>query len=106
MNEEETNLLEKPLICPVCSGENPPDTVFCRNLACRKALGEFAYIEEEFATIGRWYERVADKVTDFVGKPHFVLFHGVWFIIWSVTLHCHGVIDHAFLISDRLKPVG
>ena len=82
MNEEETNASEKSIICPACGGENPADTVFCHNPECRKALGEFAYIEEEFATVRRWHERVAEKVSEFVGKPHFVLFHGVWFIVW------------------------
>ncbi len=74
------------IICPMCQGENPGDAVFCQNPACHKALGEFAFVTEEFAAKSSWLERVADRVTRFTGQAHFVTVHVVWFGIW-VTLN-------------------
>jgi uncharacterized membrane protein len=71
-----------PIVCPACRGANPPDAVFCQDPVCRKALGEFRYVREELVAAARWYEKVADRVTGFVGKPHFVVVHVLWFAAW------------------------
>lgn len=71
-----------PIVCPACRGENPPDAVFCQNPVCRKALGEFRYVWEELLAAARWYEKVADRVTGFVGKPQFVVVRVLWFAAW------------------------
>jgi uncharacterized membrane protein len=69
-------------VCPACGGANPSEAVFCGNPACRKALGEFRYVREEFLGKTRWHERLADRVTAFVGKPQFLVVHALWFGIW------------------------
>jgi uncharacterized membrane protein len=74
----------QPIICPVCHGENPPDAVFCGNPECHKALGEFRYVIEELAASSTLLERLADKVTAFTGRPHFVTVHVLWFAAWVV----------------------
>ncbi len=71
-----------PVICPVCGGENAPDAVFCANPACHKALGEFKYVLEELKAEAHWHEVLAEKVTAFIGKPHFLAVHAVWFALW------------------------
>jgi uncharacterized membrane protein len=71
-----------PIACPACGGTNPPDGVFCANPACRKALGEFRYVREELLAASRWYELVADRIAAFVGKPHFLAAHALWFVAW------------------------
>jgi uncharacterized membrane protein len=45
-------------------------------------LGEFKYVKEELMAEARWYEVVADKISDFIAKPHFLLAHSLWFAIW------------------------
>jgi uncharacterized membrane protein len=72
----------KPIVCPACKGENPPDAVFCGNPECRKALGEFRYVIEEVAAKTSRIERLADTVTSFTGRPHFVTAHLAWFAAW------------------------
>jgi uncharacterized membrane protein len=72
----------EPIACPACGGVNPPDTVFCRNPACHKALGEFRFVREELSAASRWHERLADRVAAFVGKPHFLVVHALWFALW------------------------
>ncbi len=72
------------VICPACGGENPKDAVFCENPACHKALGEFKYVLEELMAEKNWIERIADRVTAFVSKPHFITLHTLWFILWIV----------------------
>jgi uncharacterized membrane protein len=74
--------LALPIVCPACAGENPHDAVFCGNPACRKALGEFRYVREELGAVSRWYERLADRIAAFIGKPHFLAIHLVWFAAW------------------------
>src|SRR6185436_21157977 len=54
----------------------------CGNPICGKALGEFRYVREELLAAARWYEKLADRVTAFVGKPHFLLVHVFWFALW------------------------
>jgi uncharacterized membrane protein len=71
-----------PLVCPVCGGENAPDAVFCANPQCHKALGEFKYVIEELRDEARWHEALAERVVDFIGTSHFLVAHGVWFLIW------------------------
>ncbi len=85
-----------PIICPACGGANPADAVFCGKPECHKALGEFRYVREELARKARWHEVVADKVADFIGKPQFLVVHGLWFALW-VTINT-GLIAmlHAF----------
>lgn len=71
--------------CPACGGENPPDAVFCGNHECHKALGEFRYVLEELNAAKHWLEHVADRVTEFAGRPHFVTLHVIWFGIWILA---------------------
>jgi uncharacterized membrane protein len=59
-----------------------PDAVFCANVACHKALGEFRYVYEELHAAAKWYELLADRVAAFIGKPQFLAIHAVWFAIW------------------------
>src|SRR5438128_2842186 len=68
--------------CPACGGSNPPDAVFCGNPACHKALGDFKYVLEELRSEARWHEVLAEKITAFIGKPHFLVVHGLWFALW------------------------
>jgi uncharacterized membrane protein len=69
-------------MCPVCHGANAPDAVFCADPACCKALGEFRYVREELLAVSVWYERLADHVAGFVGKPQFLALHALWFFVW------------------------
>jgi len=70
------------ITCPACKGTNPPDAVFCGNPGCRKALGEFRFVREELDGVTSWHERLADRVTVFVGRPHFLVAHALWFAVW------------------------
>jgi len=74
--------IKPPIVCPVCHGENPPDAVFCANPACCKALGDFRYVREELLAVSVWYERIADRIAGFVGKPQFLALHALWFLFW------------------------
>lgn len=84
-------------ICPACGGANAHDAVFCANAACHKALGEFAYVAEEIAARLNWIHRLADRVSHWVGQPHFVTVHIVWFGLWALVnstwLGAHWVFD-------------
>ena len=73
------------IICPACGGENPEDAVFCGNHQCHKALGEFKYVLEEIQAAKNWVEHLADKVTDFIAKPQFVIIHILWFAVWILA---------------------
>ena len=70
------------LVCPMCGLHNAPDAVFCANEACHKALGEFRYVQEEIQARTHWHESLAERVTGFIGKPRFLVFHIVWFVLW------------------------
>jgi hypothetical protein len=70
-----TALASPSIVCPVCRGINPPDTVFCGNPACHKALGDFKYVLEELRAEAQWHQVVADHVTALIAKPHFVAAH-------------------------------
>lgn len=81
---------QEPIICPACGGANRHDAVFCGNLPCHKALGDFKYVLEELQAEAQWHHRLADKVAAFITTPHFVAAHFLWFALW-VTLNT-GVI--------------
>lgn len=66
--------------CPACGGENAPEAVFCTH--CHKALGDFKYLLEELRAETRWHETVAAKAAAFIGRPHFLAAHLVWFAAW------------------------
>ena len=72
------------LQCPACGGANKAEAIFCASAACGKALGPFAYVHEELAAKTRWYERLADRATDFISRPHFLVVHSLWFVLWLV----------------------
>ena len=76
--------------CPACGGSNDASAVFCANPACGKALGEFRYVREELDAERRWHESVAERVTAFVGRPHYVVAHALWFAAW-VAVNTAGV---------------
>ena len=69
--------------CPACGGENPAETVFCEH--CDKALGPFRYVKEELNAQLSAHEKLADRVTEFIGRPHFVVVHLLWFALWVVA---------------------
>ncbi len=77
------------VICPACGGENPIDAIFCSHehdhQPCLKALGEFKYVLEEFRSERSGLERLADKITKFVGHTYFIIFHMFWFTLWFVA---------------------
>lgn len=73
---------QQPMICPACGGENRFDAVFCANENCHKALGGFRYVREELQQEARWHEMLAEHVSTFIGKPHFVVVHFLWFGVW------------------------
>lgn len=73
------------ILCPACGGENPEDAIFCGNPQCHKALGEFKYVLEELQATKSWIERLADKVTEFIAKPYFIIIHMVWFSVWILA---------------------
>jgi uncharacterized membrane protein len=87
----------EPFRCPACGGANAPDAVFCQNLQCHKALGEFTYVHEGLLTETRWHKVLADKVTAFMTQPHFVAVHVLWFTIWIAlnlgALALFGIFD-------------
>ena len=68
--------------CPACGGANLNDTIFCAH--CAKALGPFRYVKEELNAQLTPHEKLADRVTDFVGRPHFVAAHTLLFILWGL----------------------
>ena len=85
LNNSRLTSHEGIIICPACGGENPEDAVFCGNSECHKALGEFKYVLEELLVSKSWIERLADRVTLFVSRPHFIILHMAWFILWILA---------------------
>ncbi|SMF97631.1 Protein of unknown function [Methylomagnum ishizawai] len=67
------------ILCPACGGENPADAIFCGNHSCHKALGEFRYVLEELRAARHWIEHLADRVSEFAGRPQFIALHVFWF---------------------------
>jgi uncharacterized membrane protein len=72
-------------ICPACGGTNDAEAVFCANHACHKALGGIGYSEEIAAERSTLIERMADRVNHFVGRPHFITAHLIWFVAWLLV---------------------
>ena len=66
--------------CSACGGLNKAAAVFC--VHCRKALGPFRYVREELSAVTTHYEKVADKVTDFIARPSFFVVHTLWLALW------------------------
>ncbi|WP_411728159.1 MFS transporter [Methyloglobulus sp.] len=85
LSNSSSGTYEGIIICPACGGENTEDVVFCGNHQCHKALGEFKYVLEEIQATKNWIERLADKVTDFIAKPQFVILHILWFTVWVLA---------------------
>jgi Predicted membrane protein len=77
-----TATAQDTVFCPQCGGANTADAVFCANPECHKALGDFRYAEEELAREAKAHERVADRVSAFIGNPYFIVIHAVWFVLW------------------------
>jgi len=73
--------LPRPLRCPACGGSNDEEAVFCAH--CHKALGEFPFALEEEEARWRWHERAAQSVARFIGRPHFLAAHALWFALWA-----------------------
>jgi uncharacterized membrane protein len=73
------------LRCPACGGANAADAVFCANHSCHKALGDFRYSEEEAKARSNVIEKLADSVNAFVGRPHFITVHVLWFLAWVLV---------------------
>lgn len=71
--------------CPACGGQNSQDAVFCANPDCRKALGEFPFILEEMRAETPWHETLAERIARFIGRPHFLAVHAVWFALWILV---------------------
>jgi uncharacterized membrane protein len=94
----------KPIICPMCGGENDADAVFCANAVCHKALGEFKYVAEEFEKATAWHESLAEKVTEFIGRPQFVVVHVTLFAVW--ILINTGVVAFMYLHPFDMYPFG
>jgi uncharacterized membrane protein len=82
MSVPERYAARSAVTCPACGGVNPPEAVFCGNPGCHKALGEFRYVREELLAGVRWYEMLAEQVAGFIGTPHFLVVHGLWFVLW------------------------
>ena len=40
---------------------------------------------EELKAQRRWHESLAERVTGFIGRPHFVAIHVLWFVFWIVV---------------------
>ncbi len=70
--------------CPACGGINEGHAVFCKNPDCHKALGEFRYAIEELGAQTKWHETLVQRIAGFIGRPHFVGIHIVWFAFWIV----------------------
>jgi uncharacterized membrane protein len=66
--------------CPACGSENMLDRVFC--VHCHKALGEFRYIREEFEASTCHHQKVAERITGFLGRPVFLISHAVLIGFW------------------------
>ncbi|MEO8192729.1 MAG: DUF1003 domain-containing protein [Gemmatimonadales bacterium] len=73
---------QERVVCPKCGTSNSADAVFCVNPACRKALGEFRYAEEEIEKESRVHEKIAHRIAAFIGNPYFIVVHAIWFVLW------------------------
>ena len=75
----------QPIICPACGGSNDATAVFCANAVCHKALGEFSYVLEELDRDTSRVAKLAQRVAEVSGRPHFVTFHIAWFAVWVLV---------------------
>lgn len=75
-------ITESTVTCPACGGENESRAVFCANPSCHKALGEFRYAIEELGRETKWHLALMSQASDFIGRPHFVGLHFLWFALW------------------------
>lgn len=82
INDSPRGKQEAARVCPACGGANDPDAVFCADPRCHKALGEFAYVREELQREARWHETLAERVVGFIGRPHYLGVHLLWFALW------------------------
>ena len=71
-----------PIQCPGCGGANDSNAVFCANAACHKALGGFSYVLEEIERDTSRVAKLAERVAELSGRPHFVTVHLLWFAFW------------------------
>ena len=74
-----------PIICPACKATTEPTAVFCANPVCRKALGEFSYVLEELERDTSRVAKLAERVAELSGRPHFVTLHLLWFAVWVLV---------------------
>jgi uncharacterized membrane protein len=74
-----------PVACPACGGVNESNAVFCANPACRKALGGFSYVLEEIERDTSRIAKLAERVAELSGRPHFVTMHLAWFGVWILA---------------------
>jgi len=56
----------------------------------------------------RWHETLAERGTAFIGKPHFLVVHGIWFFIWiaintGVIAVVHKFDDYPFGFWDHSR---
>ncbi len=72
-----------PVFCPMCNAANTSDAVFCE--ACHKALGEFRFVSEEFKEETPRHILLADRVTEMIGRPYFLVAHLLWFGLWVLV---------------------
>ncbi len=87
-------------ICPVC-GVNAPEAVFCANPVCHKALGEFAYTPEEVKKETFWHEALADRVTQWIGKPQFLGIHLLWSLLLGILLSMEAIFVTGLLLISQ-----
>jgi uncharacterized membrane protein len=71
-----------PIQCPACGGTNEANAVFCGNAACHKAIGGFSYVLEELERDTSRIAKLAQRVAEASGRPHFVTAHLIWFALW------------------------
>lgn len=80
--------------CPACGSENRGDSIFCAD--CHKALGPFRYVREEVNAATSRYERLAERVTRFVGRPQYFVVHILWIGFWMLANTGLLVMVHQF----------
>ena len=74
-----------PITCPACGGLNDANAVFCAGIECHKALGGFSYVLEELERDTSRIAKLAERVAELSGRPHFVTVHLAWFAFWIIA---------------------
>jgi uncharacterized membrane protein len=64
---------------------NDSNAVFCASAACHKALGGFSYVLEEIERDTSRVAKLAERVAELSGRPHFVTIHLIWFVFWILA---------------------